>query len=445
MATFPIDKIEKSALTYWLVRLINFCICFVDFFLNLLLGWSFRKGTRQEQEEAKNYEKSAQLVSVLMRGIYADTYTVSPNNFVFKHIKYVDPKWILKNDKATIMGATKTHYFFCVTVDPKLDAVDTTVSPFMFALQFLYAQQLLIVPHATMHRLTDELGDPKAKVTFLDMTGRCGSTLICSMMNRVKGTRSFSEPWVYLHLHKQYLNGQISYEVYKRMLKSTTRILCRPENEQKVSHIIVKLTIFLNGQTPVLKEIFPNFKYMFISRHYKPCAKSWIKLIKSLPTFFTHTRWILVNFFFDHMPHPYGEVKWEKIRKEWRDHRGTTEDIILCFTMNFIAQMASFLKNKELYDHTILYEDLMADNDNEMKKIFDVMEVDPKFIPDAKKAFNFDSQRGKFGGRGTDHIFISEKQWKEIDDLFKEYNMTQFSAESSVDDLRKAWYFKDHL
>ena len=44
-----------------------------------------------------------------------------------------------------------------------------------------------------MFRLAEEVGDPALPVVMVNMTTRCGSTLLVQMMNRVPGTRAMSE------------------------------------------------------------------------------------------------------------------------------------------------------------------------------------------------------------------------------------------------------------
>ena len=38
-------------------------------------------------------------------------------NFVWRHEKYVHPRYILERDNVSLMGVTPTHAFFCVS-DP---------------------------------------------------------------------------------------------------------------------------------------------------------------------------------------------------------------------------------------------------------------------------------------------------------------------------------------
>lgn len=49
------------------------------------------------------------------------------------------------------------------------------------------------ISRVPVFRLAEEVGDPALPVVMVNMTTRCGSTLLVQMMNRVPGTRAMSE------------------------------------------------------------------------------------------------------------------------------------------------------------------------------------------------------------------------------------------------------------
>ena len=96
-----------------------------------------------------------------------------------RHEKYVHPKYILEHDNVTLQGITQTHAFFCVS-EPDVNVYDTSKGPFLWIKQYLAAKKLVVIPHSTLHRLAAEVGDPiDRKLTIINMTCRCGSTLLC--------------------------------------------------------------------------------------------------------------------------------------------------------------------------------------------------------------------------------------------------------------------------
>ena len=79
----------------------------------------------------------------------------------------------------TLQGITQSHAFFCVS-EPDVNVYDTREGPFLWIKQYLTAKKLVVIPHSTLHRLAEEIGDPiDRKLTIINMTCRCGSTLLC--------------------------------------------------------------------------------------------------------------------------------------------------------------------------------------------------------------------------------------------------------------------------
>ena len=52
-------------------------------------------------------------------------------------------------------------------------------------------------------------------MTFVNMTARCGSTLLGQMISRTPKAFVMSEPWAWMHLHGHYVGGDISMAEYR--------------------------------------------------------------------------------------------------------------------------------------------------------------------------------------------------------------------------------------
>ncbi len=64
--------------------------------------------------------------------------------------------------------------------------------PFVWAAQYVLAQELVIMPIWALHKLADELPDPGEdgrEVIALTNTARSGSTLLCQMFHKLPRTR----------------------------------------------------------------------------------------------------------------------------------------------------------------------------------------------------------------------------------------------------------------
>ena len=87
-------------------------------------------------------------------------------NFVWRHEKYVHPRFILEHDNVSLMGITPTHAFFCVS-EPGFDVYQTKMAPFLFIIQFLAAKKLVILPHRSFNKLAAEVGDPTERTKVI--------------------------------------------------------------------------------------------------------------------------------------------------------------------------------------------------------------------------------------------------------------------------------------
>ena len=63
-------------------------------------------------------------------------------------------------------------------------------------------------------------------------------------------------------------------------------------------------------------------------------------------------------------------------------------------------QITDYQRHKDIYQHAILFEDVIADPEREIKKIFDLMDIGHEHVPGALESLKEDSQRGTFGPRG---------------------------------------------
>ena len=112
---------------YWTMCTFRTGITLIDILLDHILGYTIQQGTRQERKKSGEYEYSAQVVNLLGRGAYSPFQPHQLNNFVWRHDKYVHPKYVLDHDNITLMGVTPSHVFFCVT-KPNFDIYETKVN-----------------------------------------------------------------------------------------------------------------------------------------------------------------------------------------------------------------------------------------------------------------------------------------------------------------------------
>ncbi len=167
------------------------------------------------------------------------------------------------------------QYALFAETDPGVDNIhDSEKFPFLFISQYIKAKKLVLMPTESFHRLAGEIGEPKMPVGVVNMTARCGSTLLAQMANRISNTRSMSEPWATTNIDDLRGRGVISEQESKALLKSAFQVHCKVAPGEKLDFILVKLNVRNARQIPDLKDIFPQFHYFFNTRHPVPSALS---------------------------------------------------------------------------------------------------------------------------------------------------------------------------
>jgi hypothetical protein len=158
------------------------CIYMVlDTISDTLFGYSLVNGWHHDRELAKaQLDKSGHLVRVLGQGTPNPAGMSNMIHFMLRHDDYIDPDdFVLNNDKVTLMGVNETQAWFSVTTST--DVYGLGKFPFVFMAHFFTSEKLLIVDHATLHRIADKLDDPQGNCILIANTGRSGSTLLCQV------------------------------------------------------------------------------------------------------------------------------------------------------------------------------------------------------------------------------------------------------------------------
>ena len=402
---------------YWFLLFLKGLLWVVELFTDLIFGYTLTGGSRKEREEAKEYEKSAHLVNVRLKGRPIDLIPHSLWNFLYTHEKYVSPRFILENKHVTLFTAGKECVVFCVS-DPEVDVYDTKKFPFVFYAHYYIVEKLVIIPVEHFNRLADELGDPKVDVSLVHMTTRCGSTLISQMMNRVPNTRSMSEPWALSRLAEMYNRRYYTWDAYRKLVQSYMRILCKVEPGTDLKRIVIKMNCLHSVMHEMLDEMFPQFNVVFNTRHPRPSIHSLMKVLHSVNDSIYAKTGLMWPYIANGLTFPYKE-KYLAIGRnmnKWIRPMSYEESFVHVFTSSF----ASFQEAKHIYKHVIIYENLVADPDAEVEKIFRVMKVPLEYKQEAMKALETDSQAKKFGERG-ETIKLDDQVWKNVEDIFAQY------------------------
>ncbi len=427
-----------GGLWYWSLLIAKGIQHVLDFFLDLLTGYTTRGGSREERTRAwLHHEHSAQIVNIAWRAHYVDLIVASGKNFLWTHEKYVHPKYILENKNVTLYMMDEDNAYFCVS-DPDVDVYNVDKFPFCFLSQRDESKKLVILPLDSFIRLGEDLGDPKVPVTLVSMTARCGSTLISKMMQQVPGTRSMSEPWVLHQVNNHFRKRWINWDRARKLMQATMRLQCKLEPDSGIERVVLKLAPPAAPMFVEFKKLFPNFKLIFNTRHPKPSILSLQKVTQTQEnSIFINLKIFLKEAMYNFVSLPYTEDYCKIVEspvkffsKVWR-----IEDVT---TYAWASAFVCWRDYKEIYDHICLYENLTKDTDGECLKLFEAMAVDAKHIPLAKQALKGDSQRGTFGKREEKPI-LDEKEWLWVDKNLK--GLTGLSVFMTEEEFKAACLF----
>ncbi len=403
---------------YWILCLIRAVLFCIEAATDLLFGYTFTKGSKEERRKAESYESSAQVVSIIWKAKHTLLKVSRLHYFLYKHEEYVHPDYVLKNKHATLLAVEKDYALFSVN-DASVDIHDSKKFPFLFLAQFSEAKKLVIMPIKTFHRLADELGDPKVPVAIAAMTARCGSTLLVQILNRIPNTRSMSENWATCNLHDLMCADQLTLDEYRRLLKSAIRLHCKVEPGSGVERIFIKLTTMNAPMFGDIAKMFPEIKLIFNTRHPLPSLKSMKQLIDTTLDSLYYKLGYQWREFVPMANHMSYDGKYDYMAKKynwWRQNVSNEELGILVYAWSLTA----YFENPTIYDRIVLYENFTSNTEEEILQLFDILDIEHKHLPLGLEALKKDSQNGTFGARGKGRSFVLEPELLETLDCYME-------------------------
>ena len=148
------------------------------------------------------------------------------------------------------------------------------------------AKQLILMPHSSFNKLAAEIGEAPSdkQLTLVNMTSRCGSTLLGQIIALTPNTRVLCEPWSLVNINYLLNCKKISKTEYKTLLRNAVHILCNWEHNKHIKHVFIKTNLFMAPAFPLLKEMFPGAKFIFNTRNFPPTIESQMQVINAQPT-----------------------------------------------------------------------------------------------------------------------------------------------------------------
>ncbi|ELT94410.1 hypothetical protein CAPTEDRAFT_197505 [Capitella teleta] len=263
--------------TWGLYLAIRLLYIVVRSFWWLLRGVTYRRWCN---ERPQNYATSAHVQNIIGRYKMDPVLEFSAEyNFITSHHSFQHPEYILR-DCVTLYQITESNAIF-VETPPDLDVTLSDVASFMRVAQFQHAKRLIYMPIESFHKIGQQLGRPKANITFVNNTTRCGSTVLLQMFEKTGHCRSMSEPDALNCIG--YLARRVSKIQVRRLLESVVRILCKPYKERKYESYVLKTTAPGIYFTDLMNELFPDSKVLFMYRNGVKVGDSLSKASVQMP------------------------------------------------------------------------------------------------------------------------------------------------------------------
>ena len=173
-----VKELEKNIgvrWTYRIFRIVRFVYMIVDLCLSKVTGYSLVNGWKSERING-----SGHLVKIIERSSENPAGQNFLHNFILKHDSYIDSTdYVLQNDFVTLMGASETHVWFCVS--PNFNVYNLKLFSYAFMAQFQHAEKLLIVDMTTAIEIASKMEGPQGNCIMINNTGRCSSKLLCQV------------------------------------------------------------------------------------------------------------------------------------------------------------------------------------------------------------------------------------------------------------------------
>ena len=338
-------------------------------------------------------ENNTQLGRILLRRKISTFQTSSPMDFLCLFSSRVQPEYVLRPNISLYCVTTNEAIFVETPLNVNIYSSDE--NPFLYLAQYNRGRNVIKMAIHTFHTLADKIGDPPVPVIWLSNIGRCGSTMLCQVFERVPGTLVMSEPDAPLKLCDMQSLNKVSDKDYDNIVRSMVRVLCKPY--PATERIVIKTRSVCASLMMPLSELFPQHVHqIFMYRDNLDAIASWGPSMGVTP-YGTLLRacadnemlLFLVPFFR------------KQFRFEIQCKLKTVPEIPLTNTYEQIVHMwANFMvlaRDALSRDPNILplrYEDIVSNPRETIKKIFQTLGLDLKHMDRAITALNRDSQRG---------------------------------------------------
>jgi len=242
---------------------------------------------REIRSDKRLYDQSAQVVDIVAFKPFCLLRSYKMNNFIYTHNRFENPQYVIDNDNVSLYKIEANRVIFVEARDKDMLLWKSEYSSFLRLAQLTYGVRFIFVPLYAFHRMSDAIGDPKATITFLINTGRCGSTLMNQVMEYTERCVSTSEPQSVDCVAMKFQREGDNEEV-RRLARDATRWECRPYKSMVPPPLGYFLKIAAPSACilPILNELFPSSRNLFMYRDILTVSKSVYRASFAMPSLY---------------------------------------------------------------------------------------------------------------------------------------------------------------
>ncbi|NET75552.1 sulfotransferase [Okeania sp. SIO1F9] len=269
-------------------------------------------------------------------------------------------------------------------VETPLD-IDLSQAPFFYQSQYNHAQKLIAVPFSELSELLESIETIK-NIVIIYSVGRCGSTLLSKVFNKVNNVLSLSEPDVFSQIvGMRNPDGSNDSEIAE-LLKICLYLVSKPTSLEPQSHCVIKLRSFCIELGDLIYRVRPDAKVIFLYRNLEDVINSFLRAFvfigSLLPTIEENIE--LYSRFFPLLKHYANDIDF------------TDSNAIDFYTIMWLSAMECYLKlyQKNMVSFAIRYEDLVKHQESIITSIFKYCGLPTAEVSNACSVFNKDAQKG---------------------------------------------------
>ena len=338
----------------------------------------------------------AQVLDVISRKKSMPFDIAAMDDFGLAEKGYVDAQTILDNANILLYCLDPQNKQAVFVEIP--DAADILAAPFYYISQYENATHVLKISYETLERLANQVVFDEKRMILIYSMGHCGTTVTSSAFSQAEDVVSLSEPDIFTQLVKMRDFSNTNDPEISKLVRSCLLLTCKDQVNGHQPFWVIKFRSFVLDIADLIYAQFPQAKSLFLYRHVDPWGNSFARAFGGNTT---PTQEQLIGFWM-----------WSRMVVKKLDcyNLVSLEEISpgLMISLMWLNYMERCLERLDAGQKIlpVRYEDLKADPEHVIGKIFDYCGVHVSDTNKLLDVLNKDSQA---------ETPISRDQLKQVD------------------------------